>query len=73
MYRKLLISFTLILLSLTAVAAQSGGVTGTWDATLVSPQGTFNVQLIPKQDGEKVSGQGAQRRAATRGQATAKK
>jgi hypothetical protein len=57
MYRKLLISFTLILLCLTAVAAQSGGVTGTWDATLVSPQGTFNVQLILKQDGEKVSGQ----------------
>lgn len=45
-----------LLLCATTAAAQSANVAGTWDATLTSPQGTFNVQLILKQDGEKVSG-----------------
>src|SRR5215510_16507813 len=33
-----------------------GGAAGTWDVTLNSPQGTFNLQFNLKQDGEKVSG-----------------
>ena len=45
-----------LVLFVTTVAAQSNNSTGTWDATLTSPQGTFNVQLLLKQDGEKVSG-----------------
>jgi hypothetical protein len=36
--------------------AQGGGVAGTWDVTLNSPQGTYNMQFNLKQDGEKVSG-----------------
>jgi len=36
--------------------AQGGGVAGTWDVTLNSPQGTFNMQFNLKQDGEKVTG-----------------
>jgi len=43
-------------MSAATAAAQSGGAAGTWDTTLVSPQGTFNVQMILKQDGEKVTG-----------------
>jgi hypothetical protein len=46
---------TLVLFA-TTVAAQSNNSSGTWDATLTSPQGTFNVQLLLKQDGEKVTG-----------------
>ena len=38
------------------VLGQSGGAAGTWDVTLNSPQGTFNLQFILKQDGEKLSG-----------------
>jgi len=38
------------------VLGQSGGVAGTWDVTLNSPQGTFNMQFNLKQDGEKLSG-----------------
>ena len=51
-----------LLLILFAVAcvipimAQGGGVAGTWDVTLNSPQGSFNMQFNLKQDGEKVSG-----------------
>src|SRR4029450_9163970 len=40
----------------TPVLAQGGGVAGSWDVTLNSPQGTFNLQFNLKQDGEKVSG-----------------
>ena len=38
------------------VLGQSGGAAGTWDVTLNSPQGTFNMQFNVKQDGEKLSG-----------------
>src|SRR5467141_1535301 len=56
MKRLLMISFLLLVLWATTVVAQAPGAAGTWDATLTSPQGTFNVQLILKQDGEKLSG-----------------
>jgi hypothetical protein len=45
-----------LVLSATTVVAQSANAAGTWDTTLTSPQGTFNVQLILKQDGAKLSG-----------------
>lgn len=51
-----MISFLFLLLCAATGAAQSPNAAGTWDATLTSPQGTFNVQLILKQDGEKLSG-----------------
>ena len=38
------------------VLGQGGGAAGTWDVTLNSPQGSFNLQFILKQDGEKLSG-----------------
>ena len=56
MRRLLMISFLFLVLSATTVVAQPANAAGTWDATLTSPQGTFNVQLILKQDGEKLSG-----------------
>src|SRR5216684_652302 len=56
MRRLPMISFFFLVLCATTVVAQSPNVAGTWDATLTSPQGTFNVQLILKQDGEKLSG-----------------
>lgn len=56
MSRLPLISFLFLVLCATTVAAQSANAAGTWDTTLTSPQGTFNVQLILKQDGEKLSG-----------------
>jgi len=52
--RSLLILFA-IMYSIP-VLGQSGGAAGTWDATLNSPQGTFNLQFILKQDGEKLTG-----------------
>ncbi len=55
MRRLPIISFLFLLLCASTVAAQSNAA-GTWDATLTSPQGTFDVQLILKQDGDKVSG-----------------
>jgi len=56
MRRLTMISFLFLVLCAVTVTAQSGNAAGTWDATLTSPQGTFNVQLILKQDGEKLSG-----------------
>ena len=56
MKRLPMISFLFLVLCATTVVAQSANAAGTWDATLTSPQGTFNVQLILKQDGEKLSG-----------------
>jgi hypothetical protein len=56
MRRLPMISFLFLVLCATTVVAQSPNAAGTWDATLTSPQGTFNVQLILKQDGEKLSG-----------------
>src|SRR5258706_10229627 len=56
MRRLPMISFLFLVLCATTVVAQSPNAAGTWDATLTSPQGTFNVQLILKQEGEKVSG-----------------
>ena len=56
MRRLPIIAFLFLLLCAPAVAAQSANAAGTWDATLTSPQGTFNVQLILKQEGDKLSG-----------------
>ena len=50
----LLILFVLLLG--TPMLAQSGRAAGTWDVTLNSPQGSFNIQFNLKQDGEKVVG-----------------
>ena len=56
MRRLTIIAFLFLLICAPAVAAQSANAAGTWDATLTSPQGVFEVQLILKQDGEKLSG-----------------
>jgi hypothetical protein len=56
MRRLPIIAFLFLLLCATAAAAQSANAAGTWDTILKSPQGEFNIQLILKQDGEKVSG-----------------
>ena len=51
--------FLLILFAVASaipVLGQGGGVAGSWDVTLNSPQGTFNLQFNLKQDGEKLSG-----------------
>jgi len=53
---KLAASSLLVLLFIATAFAQTPNVTGTWDATLTSPQGTFEVQMNLKQDGEKVTG-----------------
>jgi hypothetical protein len=54
MNRSLLLILFALLFSIP-VRGQ-GGAAGTWDVTLNSPQGTFNLQFILKQDGEKLSG-----------------
>jgi hypothetical protein len=54
MRRTPLAAFLLVLLCAAPIAAQTA--TGTWDTTLNTPQGTFNVQLILKQTGDKVTG-----------------
>jgi hypothetical protein len=56
MRRLPIISFLMLVLSASTAMAQSANAGGTWDATLTSPQGARDVQLILKQDGEKVSG-----------------
>jgi len=51
--------FLLILFALLVAIptlGQGNGVRGSWDVTLNSPQGTFNLKFDLKQDGEKVSG-----------------
>ncbi|HET9712232.1 MAG TPA: hypothetical protein VFP64_10140 [Pyrinomonadaceae bacterium] len=51
--------FLLILFAVACaipILGQGDGVAGSWDVTLNSPQGTFNLQFNLKQDGEKVSG-----------------
>lgn len=51
--------FLLILFAVACavpILGQGGGAAGSWDVTLVSPQGTFNLQFNLKQDGEKLSG-----------------
>ena len=51
--------FLLILFAVVcaiSILGQGGGVAGSWDVTLNSPQGTFNLQFNLKQDGEKVTG-----------------
>jgi hypothetical protein len=53
---KLLSVFLFVALCASAAIAQSPNVVGAWDATLTSPQGTFNIQMNLKQDGEKVNG-----------------
>src|SRR6185503_11188610 len=54
MNRCLLLVLFALLFSIPALA--QSGAAGTWDVTLNSPQGTFNMQFILKQDGEKLSG-----------------
>lgn len=54
MNRCLLLILFALLLSIPVLG--QGGAAGTWDVTLNSPQGTFNLQFILKQDGEKLSG-----------------
>ena len=52
-------SFLLILLTIACaipVLGQGDSAGGSWDVTLNSPQGTFNLQFNLKQDGEKLSG-----------------
>jgi len=53
---KLLSVQLFLALGASAAIAQSSNVAGAWDATLTSPQGTFNVHMNLKQDGEKVNG-----------------
>jgi hypothetical protein len=51
--------FLLILFAIACAIptlGQGGGAAGTWDVTLNSPQGTFNIQFNLKQDGEKLTG-----------------
>jgi hypothetical protein len=51
--------FLLILFAVASaipILAQGGSVAGSWDVTLNSPQGTFNMQFNLKQDGEKLTG-----------------
>jgi hypothetical protein len=55
MNRSTVLILIVILFAVPALA-QSGGAAGTWDVTLNSPQGTFNIQFNLKQDGEKLSG-----------------
>jgi hypothetical protein len=40
----------------TSVYGQSNSAAGTWDLTLNSPQGSFEIQLVLKQEGDKVTG-----------------
>ena len=54
--RSLLNIAFLLCFSVPAVLAQASNATGTWDTVLTSPEGTHNVQLILKQEGEKVTG-----------------
>src|ERR1700730_5656781 len=56
MRRLPMISLLFLVLCAITAAAQSTNAAGAWDAVLTSPQGTFNVQLILKQDGDKLSG-----------------
>jgi len=53
---KLLSVLLFFALGASAAIAQSSNVAGAWDATLTSPQGTFNIHMNLKQDGEKVNG-----------------
>ncbi|MCI0666355.1 MAG: hypothetical protein L0220_35350, partial [Acidobacteria bacterium] len=52
------IFFAIAIISMLAisVSAQSGNLSGDWDLTINSPQGTFNPKATFKQDGEKLSG-----------------
>jgi len=74
MRRIALGSFLFLFLLATPVAAQTANAAGTWDTTLTSPQGTFNVQLILKQSGDAVTGVVKSARGETpiEGTATAK-
>ena len=56
MKRLTLSAFFVFLLCATSASAQSTSAAGTWDTTLSTPQGNFNVQLILKQNGEAVTG-----------------
>jgi hypothetical protein len=56
MRRLAVIFFLFFILNVTPALSQTPNAAGTWDATLNSPQGTFNMQMILKQDGEKVTG-----------------
>jgi hypothetical protein len=69
-----MLTLLLLVLSATTTLAQSNNAAGTWDTTLNSPQGTFNFQIVLKQEGEKVTGMVKSPRGETpiEGTATAK-
>jgi len=50
--------FAIAIISILAIStsAQSPNLTGDWELTINSPQGTFNPKATFKQDGEKLSG-----------------
>ena len=52
---RIAILISLVMLFAISALGQSGAA-GTWDVTLNSPQGTFNIQFILKQDGEQLTG-----------------
>ena len=56
MNRCFLLILFAILFAVPVAGQVAGTIGGTWDLTLTSPQGTFNVQVNVKQDGEKLSG-----------------
>jgi hypothetical protein len=46
----------ILLFAMPVLGQVAGTIGGSWDVTLNSPQGTFNLQFNLKQDGEKLSG-----------------
>src|ERR671934_2510903 len=50
------LTFVFLLTAAGLAAAQSADVTGTWEITITSPQGSRDVKAILKQDGEKLNG-----------------
>src|SRR4051812_45041261 len=51
---SLLISFVLPLLLISTAFGQTSNAV--WDSTLTSPQGSFNVQIVVKRDGNNITG-----------------
>src|SRR5262245_6363517 len=56
MKRFLSWGMALLLITAAAPAVAQTNVTGDWDVTIQSPQGTNTVRVTFKQDGEKLSG-----------------
>jgi hypothetical protein len=53
---KTILAFVLLAATGTAVGAQSPSVTGEWDLTINSPQGSRTIKADFKQEGEKLTG-----------------